>query len=350
MPAHAIAAEPGPPPETRSPQLSPDPGTGCEGEAPPGAEGIDTVRAGLQRGVCSTARFVDRLFGRENQYFEYEDESSGRASVTLGWDQQDEFEVDTRFRASANLPQINERFNATIGRASRDEYVADEIGVFNPAIGAFTDDDPAEWFAGLGYRAYRGRDSRFDLGAGVKLESPLNPSANARYRKYLYRPGGLLYTLRTTFFVENDEGFGVTQAFDVDKVLNDAYLLRFSNSLRMSEETEGVRWRIRPALYQAIDYRRAMRYETFVRGETDGTQPDLYGVSVTHRRSAWRDWLFLEFGAELFWADGPLPSDRCNACVGAAIGVEIMFGEAYDRILLRDKRRLPADPEPDDDR
>ncbi len=323
---------------------------GCREATAPDAQGIDTVRAGIQRGVCSTARLVDRIFGRENEYSEYEDQSSGRAGVTLGWDEQDGFKVDTRFRVSVNLPQINERFNATIGRATSDEYLADETGVFNPAVGAFSDDDPAEWFAGLGYRAYRGRDSRFDLGAGVKLESPLNPYANARYRYYIYGPSGTLLTLRTTLFVENDEGFGVTQSFDIDKVLNSAYLLRLSNTLRMSEETDGVRWRVRPALYQAIDYRRAMRYEAFVRGETDGTQPDLYGVGITHRRSAWRDWLFLEFGTELFWADGPLPSDRCNACVGATIGFEILFGDAYDRLLRRDARRLPADPDPAEDR
>jgi hypothetical protein len=344
LPLAARAGVPDPP--DPAPGGGPEAGDGCAGEKPEGAEGIDTVRSGLRRGVCSTARFIDRLFGRENQYSEYEDETSGRASVTLGWDEQDGFELDTRFRASANLPQINERFNATIGRASRDEYVADEIGVFNPAVSQFTDDEPAEWFAGLGYRAHSTRDSRFDLGAGVKLESPLNPYANARYRHYIYGRPGVLLTLRTTFFVESDEGFGVTQAFDVDKVLNPEYLLRFSNSVRMSEETDGVRWRIRPALYQAIDYRRAMRYEAYVRGETDGTQPDLYGVAITHRRSAWRDWLFLEFGAELFWADGPLPSDRCRACVGAAIGFEILFGDAYDRILRRDARRLPAEEEP----
>ena len=56
LPVAAIAADAGPTPEERSPQLSPDPGTGCEGEAESGAEGIDTVRAGLQRGVCSTSR------------------------------------------------------------------------------------------------------------------------------------------------------------------------------------------------------------------------------------------------------------------------------------------------------
>jgi hypothetical protein len=316
--------------------------SGCRGELPPGAEGLDQMRAGLQRGVCSTARFVDRLFGKDNEYFEYEDESNGRASVTLGWNEQDSLEIDTRFRASVNLPQINERFNATIGRASPDEYIADEAGVFNPAASSFSDDEPAEWFAGLGYRAARTRDSRFDLGAGLELETPLNPYANARYRKYVYGRPGTLLTLRTTAFVENDEGFGLTQAFDVDQVLSPEHLLRFGNSFRISEETRGMRWRSRVALYQAIDYRRAMRYEARIRGETDGTQPDLYSVGVTHRRSMWRDWLFVEFGAELFWADGPTPADRCDACIGATIGFEVLFGEAYDRLLSRDAKRLPA--------
>jgi hypothetical protein len=338
----AAAAVDGPPPGPE-PQPEAESGAGgCGGEVSPGSRGLDLVRAGIQHGVCSTARFVDRVFGRENQYSEYEDETNGRASVTLGWDEQHGFEVGTRFRASVNLPQINERFNATIGRASRDEYVADEIGVFNPAVSQFSDDEPAEWFAGVGYRAHRTRDSRFDLGAGVKLQSPLNPYANARYRHYIYGPADVLVTLRTTAFVEHDEGFGITQAFDVNKVLSERVLLRFSNSVRMSEKTAGLRWHVRPALYQAIDYKRAMRYEVYVRGETDGEQPDLYGASVTHRRSAWRDWLFLEFGAQLFWADGPDPGDRCRACIGAAIGFEILFGDAYDRILRRDAGVLPA--------
>jgi hypothetical protein len=345
-PASRSPAATGPPPGAEAPVAGDDTTAaidGCRGEPLPGTEKLDAMRAGIQRGVCRTARLVDRVFGGENEYSEYEDESNGRVALAVGWNEQDGVDVDTRFRASVNLPQINERFNATIGRASPDEYVADESGVFNPAVGQFSDDQPAEWFAGIGYRAHRGRDSRFDLGAGIKLETPLNPYVNARYRHYIYGRPGVLYTLRTTAFVENDEGFGLTQSIDYDKVLNPQLLFRVSNSLRWSEETRGVRWRVRPALYQAIDYRQAMRYEAYVRGETDGTQPDLYGVAVTHRRSAWRDWLFLEFGAELFWADGLEPSDRCQACIGASIGFEILFGEAYDNLLRRDARELPPD-------
>jgi len=291
LPANSATAESGPT-ESSSADV-PKPSSGCGGEAAPDTAGLDTMRAGLERGVCSTARFVDRLFGGDREFAEYDD----------------------------------------------------EIGVFNPVVGAFSDDDPAEWFAGVGYRGLRTRDSSFDLGAGVKLRSPLNPYANARYRHYIYGSPGVLLTLRTTAFVENDEGFGVTQAIDVDKVLSPEYLLRISNSVRMSEETQGVRWRIRPALYQTIDYRRAMRYEAFVRGETDGDEPDLYGAGITYRRSMWRDWFFVEFGAELFWADGPEPADRCHSCVGGSIGFEILFGDLYDRRLRRDARRLPAGEE-----
>ena len=310
----------------------------CRGEAPPDAGGLETVRAGVQRGVCSTARFVDRLFGGEHEYSEFEDDSNGRLGLTLGWNEQDGADADLRFRTSVTLPALNERLNATIGRASRDEFVADQASNIGPLGGQFSDDDPAEWFAGIGYRVHRGRDSRFDLGAGVHLESPLNPYLNARYRQYLYRSKSVLLTMRSTAFWENVEGFGVTEALDVDRVLGHDYLLRWGNSVRLSEQTLGVRWRSRLALYQAIDYRRAMRYEVSVHGETDGTQPDRFGLRVTHRRSVLHKWLFVEMGAALFWADGPEPADRCHGCVGASLGFEILFGEAYDRALRRDAR------------
>lgn len=319
---------------------------GCRGEQSGGAGRLESMRAGLQRGVCSTARFVDRLFGGEHEYAEGEDATNGRASLALGWNEQEDFELHGRFRASVELPALGERMSATIGRADRDEYVADELQDVGPVAGTFSDDDPAEWFAGLGYRVLADRDSRFDLGAGIKLESPLNPYFNARYRHYVYLSDELLLTLRTTGFVENDEGFGVTQAFDLDRVLGRDWLLRWGNSFRLSEETEGVRWRTRLAFYQAIDYRRAMRYEVSVRGETDGTQPDLYGLRVTHRRSMLREWLFFEFGATLFWAEGPLPADRCSACVGASAGFEILFGEAYDRALGRHAQEAQPTAEP----
>ncbi len=342
----AFADEPvaTPPPEAApQPEAAKERYDGCRDPQPAEQPALESVRAGLQRGVCSTARFIDRLFGGEHEYSEYEDESNGRAGLALNWNEQNGFDVDGRFRASVDLPALDERLSAMLGRASRDEFVADELARVGSFGASFSDDEPADWFAGFGYRMHRGRDSRFDLGAGVGLESPLNPYVNARYRKYFYRPDNVLLTLRSTLFWENDEGFGFTQAFDADKVLGRDYLLRWGNSLRISEETEGVRWRSRLALYQAIDYRRAMRYDIRIRGETDGTEPDLYGFRMAHRRSMWREWLFIEFGTGVFWADGPESEDRCHSCLEATVGFEILFGEAYDRVLRREEQKTEAE-------
>jgi len=326
----APAAQPG---DAESGDESPSPClTRQEGD--PG--GLDRIRAGVQWSVCSATRFMDRMFGGEHEYAVLEDDSSGRAGFGLRWNEQDGTELDGRFRANVKLPAFDERFNATIGRANRDEFIADELAGVGPVGGSFFDDEPADWFAGLGYRVRHRQDSQFDLGVGVKLESPVNPFANARYRHYIHPREDTLLTLRSTAFWENQEGFGVTQAFEADRVLSRDHMLRLETSLRWSEETLGVRWRSRVALYQTIDHRRAMRYELNVRGESDGTEP------VTHRRSIWRDWFFIEAGSELFWADGPLPADQCDACLGAIIGFEFLFGAVYDRALRREAREVEA--------
>ncbi|TAK54725.1 MAG: hypothetical protein EPO25_06195 [Gammaproteobacteria bacterium] len=299
--------------------------------APAGS--LDTVRAGLERGVCGMSRFVDRLFGGGHELVEAAGGNHGRAGLALRWDDLDGIGLDGRLRANLALPAFDRRLNAIIGRVSRDEFVTDETVDVGPLAGKFSDEADAAWFAGLGYGVHRGRSSRFDLGAGVKLDSPLNPHLNARYRRYFQPDEVLLLTLRSTAFWENHEGFGLTQAFDIDRALTPEHLLRWANSLRWSEETLGLRWRSRIALYHALDQRRALRYELFARGETDGRQPDLYGLRLTHRRSAWRDWFFIEAGATLFWAHGILPADRCHGCPGVSIGFEILFGEAYDQQL-----------------
>jgi len=310
----------------------------CRDVLPAASGSLDTMRAGLQWTVCSAAWVMDRMFGGKHQYAEFEDDTSGRAGFGLSWNEHDGTEFGGRFQANMKLPALNERFNATIGRANRDEYIADEVADIGPVGRSFYDDKPAEWFAGLGYSVRRERDNQFNLGAGVKLASPLNPFVNARYRHFSYPRDDISLTFGSTAFWENDEGFGLTQIFDSDFDLNRNYMLRLATSLRWSEETLGVRWRSRLALYQTIAHHRAMRYELNVRGETDGTEPDRYGLSVTHRRSIWRDWFFIEAGVNLIWTDGPLPADRCDACPGASIGFEFLFGGAYDRALRREAR------------
>jgi hypothetical protein len=295
------------------------------------ADALDSVRAGLERRVCASARWFDGLFGDAREYEEFYRNSHGRLGLALNWDELDEFDVHARFRANLVLPQLDRRFNAVIGRDDPETFVNDSYDEVAYLPGSFSDDASAEWYAGVNYLARSDSRRVVDLGAGVSLSTPPNPYVKVRARHYLPVGEAFLLIPRATAFWENDDGFGVTLAADADWSLDADELLRWSNSTTFSEATRGVRWRSRLILYDAIDARSAVRYEASVQGETDGVQPDYRGLKVTYRRSAWREWLFLEFGGSLFWADDEDPSRRCDACVGASVGFEIMFGEKYGR-------------------
>jgi hypothetical protein len=307
----------------------------------PGARtgGLDSLRAGLERQVCASARWFDSLFGDPRETADAYGESYGRLGMALVWDELDGFEVDTRVRASLPLPQMSQRFNAVIGRDDPETYLKDSFDDIRYLPGSFSDDTDAEWYAGINYLALGDDRSVVDFGAGLKLATPLNPYVKARYRYFLPLGERVMLTPRATAFWENDDGFGVTLAADTEWSVEPGLMLRWGNSGTFSEATEGVRWRSRLTLYQAIDPQSAMRYELSIQGETDGVQPDYKGLRVTHRRSVWREWFFLEFGGTLFWADDEEASERCEACVGASVGFDLLFGERYDRSLREMVRR-----------
>jgi hypothetical protein len=241
--------------------------------------------------------------------------------------------VDTRLRASLELPNLSSRFNAVIGREDPETYLKDSFDDITYLPGSFSDDTDAEWYAGINYLARGDEQSVVDFGAGLKLATPLNPYVKARYRLFMPLGASVLLIPRATAFWENDDGFGVTVAADTDWSVEQGRMVRWGNSLTFSEATEGVRWRSRLILYQALDTESAMRYELSIQGETDGVQPDYKGLRVTHRHSVWREWFFIEFGGTLFWADDEDPSERCDACLGASLGFDLLFGERYDRSL-----------------
>lgn len=336
-PAPGAASQPASPPDAGAAEAAPaapavaSPDDTCGPSDDGTAAALDSVRAGLERRVCASARWFDGLFGDAREYDEVYRESHGRLGLALSWDELDGFDVDTRFRANLVLPQLDRRFNAVIGREDPETFVSDSYDEVAYLPGAFSDDAGARWYAGLRYLAESDSRRVVDLGAGVRLSAPVNPYVKARARYYLPVGDAFLLAPRATAFWENDDGFGVTLAADADWSLDEGGLLRWANSATFSEATDGVRWRSRLILYDAIDARSAVRYEASVQGETDGVQPDYRGLKITYRRSAWREWLFLEFGGSLFWADDEDPSRRCDACVGASAGFEIMYGERYDR-------------------
>lgn len=307
----------------------------CRGEIEPQGAQLDRLREGVYTGVCTSARWFDGLFGDARDHAESYGQTHGRVGVGLAWDELDDLSFDGHLRANVQLPLLGSRFNAVIGRESDESYINDDFDGGNFLPGSFSDDRDARWYAGLNYNAIRGTNSRFDVSGGVQLQSPLNPYVKARYRYFLYPAEDLRLTARTTAFWENEDGFGVTLALDTDWSVSDTALLRWANTLRLSEVTQGVLWRSRLSWFQALSDVSALRYEVFVRGETDGIEPDRRELTVTYRRSVWRTWLFIETYAGIFWNDDEDPDRICDACAMAGVGFEMMFGDRYDESAAR---------------
>ena len=306
----------------------PDP---CRGDARQDTERLDRLQQGVLTGVCASTRWFDGLFGDARDYSESYRDTYGRLGIGLGWNELDGVGLDGHFRASVHLPSMGNRFNAVIGRETEETFVNDNFDEVGYLPGSFSDDRDAEWYAGLNYNAVEGTNTRFDIGAGIQLKSPLNPYLKARYRIFTRPAENVLVTTRATGFWENIDGFGVTLALDTDWSIHEGLMLRWANTMTRSEATDGVRWKSRLAFYDALSERSAMRYEASVRGETAGIHPYLTELKVTYRRSVWRDWFFLETYGGVFWADNEEPEKRCDGCGMVGVGFEMMFGDRYDR-------------------
>lgn len=295
--------------------------------------GLDRLQRDVFTSVCGTARFFDGLFGDTRSYADDYRETYGRIGLGLSWDDLEEFRLDGNARFNLHLPVLGERFNAVIGRESEETYVDDTFEEYDYLPGSFSDDGEQEWYAGINYIADEGRRSSFNVGAGIGLQSPLNPYLRARYRYRLLATDDVLVTLRATPFWEREDGVGMTVGADADWSWNDRELLRWTNTLTRSEVTEGIRWRSRLAYHHGLSGRSAVRIEAAVRGETDGIEPDLRELKLTYRRSFLREWLFIEAYGGAFWADDERPERRCSGCALAGIGFDLMFGQRYGQAV-----------------
>jgi hypothetical protein len=294
---------------------------------------LDRMRSSMQGRVCATARWFDGLFGDPREHADAYGDSYGRIGAAVTWDELDATELQGSFRARLALPALGERVNAEIGRDDTENYIDDSYDDTAFLPGSFSDDRDAQWHAGVNYLATSRPRSVFDLGLGLSLSSPVNPYVRARLRGFLTPRDDLLITLRSTAFWERRQGVGNTLGADFDWSASETLLLRFAQTATLSEATAGVRWRSRLSLYQALNARSALRYEASIQGETDGVQPEYRALRVTYRRSVLREWLFAELSTRVFWADDIDPTRRCAGCVGVSAGIEVMFGERYDRWL-----------------
>lgn len=297
----------------------------CE-DKPGGPAWLDRMQAGLYRGMCLTAAKFDGLFGSTRFDDEYE-ATNGSLSAGALWDQRDGLDPTVRFSFRMKLPQLNDRFNVFIGRVDREEHVTELRDDFDALPRQFGHQEDDALLLGLGYRQPAHGAGYFDFDAGTELDFPLDPYIKGRYRITLPFFERNVLRLRETVFWQQSERSGVTSRIDLDRLLAERFLARWTGSATWTQNTEGVRWRSSATVFQNLGAGRALAYQLEASGETrrDVALED-YGFRLVFRRRIFRDWLFLELQSSISWPRETLLETReRNLGVGAA--VEMTFGE-----------------------
>lgn len=293
---------------------------------------LQRVRRSLTVTACASSAWLDGLFGDQIHYDEYH---ATYGTVTAGglWSDYDGFDPRLRFRARLQLPQWDERISAFAGRVGEDDYVSDTEGDFDALpTRQFGMLDEESVLLGLGYSSPERTGNDFDAGVGVRVDLPLDPYARARYEVVRSFAERYVMSARETVFWQNTEGFGTTTRVNIDRVISDRFLLRWSNLGKYTEETLGLEWYTQLTLFQSVGQRTGLAWQAQIEGATDNeVQLTRHAVRLIMRRQLTPEWLILELRGGVGWPRRKLTEER-EASPEVGIAVEMQFGQKRDRV------------------
>ena len=289
-------------------------------------EWLDRAQEGVHAMVWKSAMHLDRWFGSNEPPNAYQG-ASGSISPALLWDEFDGFQPKLRFRVDVPLPQLNERFNAFVGKVDRDEYVTErtpQSGAFRRQYGEIGED---QTLAGIVYRTPPSQGSRFDAGAGIRVRLPLDPYVKG---SYIYERGDSmsgLFSARQTVFWQNSQRSGFTSRMDLERLFEEhLWMVRWTTSASISEMSEGVYGYSAVTALRGLPNRRALAFEVGFDGSTDAEVPlHEYGFKAAYRQSIARDWLVMEWRTSLSWPKEERDKPR-KPSYGIGVGFEMFFG------------------------
>ena len=261
------------------------------------------------------AGWMDGFFGTQRN-----DEETARSYLRLRfqyeWDEEEGHDFGKpALRGKVRLPRLNKR----VGLIFSDD--GDEEATVSEDVDRLLDDENPNNDVALQYTGVDRDRSRLDF--NVSLPS-FKFKSRIRYR-YKYPFSESLsgrFTEELTF--KDGDGYRASTKFELDNVLKENVLLRWSNRFRYGQETEGVEWNSSVGLSQRLDDNHAISYFVSINGKTKpefisereakrlpddprttheqpGWLTEAYGVGMLYRVNFFRRWLFAEIQPAILW-------------------------------------------------
>ena len=244
----------------------------------------DETQIYVNTSFCEPALWFDNFFGSDRVFNE------GAAGTYIRWrndftyDEEEYFDFKSNLSFSVELPGLESRLRLTF-ESGEDETLRD----ISPGQESTTST------LGLQLDVKQNERSKFNISIS------LSPRIRLRYR-YTY-PVVESITLRLTQEVQREKAVNSARTLvDFEKLFKSQLFFRSSSEGKLSEEFEGVDWLQAFVLYQRINKKTSLSYETSANGITEPlTLATNYRVAVRFRKNFHRKWLFYEIAPELTW-------------------------------------------------
>jgi hypothetical protein len=284
---------------------------------------VDRTHSRIERDLFDAVVWFDRFFGDERMVVTERPESFLRWMNDLRWDEEERFSFRSTLRASLHLPRLRKRWRLVISGETRgDPNAVTPEDPGNPGLD--TGSRVRTGSTELVYDILRTPRSTLDVGAGVRVKIP--PDAFVRTRFQHARPiaDNTLGRFTATGYWDARDGFGESNLVDLERRLALPTLLRWSNSLTITEKSNGWTWGTELSLLHKLSPKSAI---TFAGGVSGSTRPawiaQNYRVLARYRRNVFRKWFFLEGEPDIHW---PRKEDGSRKPVwGATLRVEVLF-------------------------
>ncbi|RBP50891.1 hypothetical protein [Arenicella xantha] len=293
---------------------------------------VDRLRADTHTRLCNTASWVDGLFGDE-QPFKGEN-FRGKVAVGFRHDEIEGIDPRVRIRIRTDLPNMDNRLNAFVGRVEEDSYISNtevsEDRLNNVGLRS-TNDDDSEWLVGLGYRSPTRDSSGWDFSVGAKLSGGLSPYSRLTYRQVFQTGEDQFWKTEQTGFWRKQDGFGVSSNVDYTRMFGEKDIMVLNGSVKYTEEAEQWEWFTDATWHHSITDKRGVSSSVYARGEEENpvSLPE-YGVTFTYIQPIMRDWVFIETGVDFRW-EREYPGQSYQGAINLGIQFEMLLGDYYRR-------------------
>ena len=280
----------------------------------------DETQIYINSRFCEPALWFDNFFGNDRVFLE------GAAGTYIRWrndfsyDEEEHFTFNTDISFSIELPVLEDRLRLTF-ESDEDESLRDVAPGSNQ-----------ESTNTLGLQLDLAESTRSKFNINVSL----SPRVRLRYR-YTY-PVYETVTLRLTQELQREKSVHSARTLiDVEKLFKNRLFFRSSSEAKLSEEFDGVDWLQAFILYQRVNKKTSLSYETSASGITYPlTLATNYRVAVRFRKNFHRRWLFYEVSPELTWPvtldeDRQLTVKNRRSKWLIFFRFEVHFGNAYKK-------------------